>query len=72
MLQNSLLLRQQAIDHNLSFEVLLNFQQAVIQTKLLTDLRGSRTGPVQPGGLRKRLESRIWEKQKHWWYRKVE
>ena len=42
-LQNSLLLLQQAIDRDPSFEVLLNFQQAVIQTNLVLHELGEDT-----------------------------
>lgn len=45
-LQNSLLLLQQAIDRNPSFEVLLNFQQAVIQTNLVLHGLGENTIPL--------------------------
>ena len=45
-LQNSLLLLQQAIDRNPSFEVLLNFQQAVIQTNLVLHELGEDTIPL--------------------------
>jgi hypothetical protein len=45
-LQNSLLLLQQAIDRDPSFEVLLNFQQAVIQTNLVLHELGEDTIPL--------------------------